>query len=88
VIGEQIYRLAQGVGSEERGGTAQQLDPAHVLERQQVEVDLCHPACSPAPVEEDRDALRQPHHRAGGEAAVETVVLNGLPSSSYTEKPA
>ena len=71
-----VQRAGEGVSTEGTGGSADHLDPLDVVQRDQVEVDLCGVGLvHPHPINEDADALGQTNHRRDGEAAERDVRL-------------
>ena len=75
----EIHGPTEGVWSEQRGRSAQNLDAFHKLERQQVEVHLTRVRLVHRyAVEEDGESLRESHHRTRGEPARDQRHLRGV----------
>jgi hypothetical protein len=69
---------AQSVAAEEHRGPADHLDTLHVLEGNEIEIELLHRGLvEPHPVEEHADALGEAGHRRGREAAEREGRLEG-----------
>src|SRR5690606_9499601 len=69
-IGDEVDRATERVPAQQRGGAGENLHPAYMLHRQQVEVHLGGVGLILADaVEEDRDPLRQPDDGRRIEAA-------------------
>src|SRR5690348_11312518 len=68
--GDQVYRSSERVRAHQGAGAVEKLDPLHVVERKQVEVDLRGVGLILSnAVHEDRHALRRAEHRPRRKAA-------------------
>ncbi len=77
--GDDVEGSPEGVPAEQHRGASDHLDPGHVLQRDQIEVDLLHGGLVEAnAVEEHADALGQAGDRGGGEAAQDEIRLEGI----------
>ncbi len=76
--GDDVESPCQRVAAEGSDGSADHIDPLHVVQRDEVEVHLRRIRLVHAdPVDEDAEALRQADHRRHAEAAKREVGLRG-----------